>query len=94
MEQFSTNSADTLADDLQILMSDLCREWGFCNAIADDIVQGSESLTPEAFATAILKAEGWPEPESDLKWRPRLASLFETRYGAAVSDRDYQRPST
>ena len=92
MERFSAERADNLADDLQILLSDLCREWGFCHALADNIVEGDDPLTPDAFATAILAAEGWPAPAADLKWRPKLKSLFVQRYGAAVSADEYAHP--
>lgn len=84
-EGFSNKRADALADDLQFLLGDLCRNWGFCSALADDLLAGGEPLTPDRFATAVLAAEGWPEPNLESEWRAKLRRVFTARYGAAVS---------
>lgn len=87
----SSRRADNLLDDLQFFLGDLCIECGFCNALADDIVAGAEPLTADAFATAVLTAEGWPKPDLEGEWRTRLKQAFFARYGAAVSESDFAR---
>ena len=71
-------------------MGDLCRDHGFCSALADDVLVASDPLTAEAFANAILRAEGWDEPEREYEWRPQLVRLFNDRYGPTISAVDYK----
>lgn len=80
---------DTLLDDLQLLLSDLCRQWGFCSALADDIVAGDETLTADAFASRVLLAEGWPEDDLPYDWREKMTKVFTARYGESVSSTDF-----
>jgi hypothetical protein len=87
----SDRRGETLADDLQIFLGDLCKGGGFCNALADDILSGRDALTAEAFATAVLAAEGWSDPEREYKWRPQLVKLFIERYGAEISAAAFER---
>lgn len=87
----SDRRGETLADDLQIFLGDLCRGGGFCCALADEILRGDESLTADAFATAVLAAEGWPDPEHEYHWRPQFVRLFIERYGPQISEADYSR---
>jgi hypothetical protein len=87
----SDRRGETLAEDLQIFLGDLCKGRGFCNATADEILRGGERLTAEAFATAVLAAEGWPDPEGEYHWRPQLIKLFTERYGPQISAADYGR---
>jgi hypothetical protein len=85
---------DTLLDDLQIFLGDLCKGGGFCNALADDVLTGDEALTADAFATAVLAAEGWADPEHEYRWRPQIAKLFIERYGPSISATDYEGSSS
>jgi hypothetical protein len=85
----SDRRGETLADDLQIFLGDLCKGGGFCSALADDILDGEEPLTADAFAIAVLTAEGWPNPEADYQWRPQFVRLFTERYGPEVSAAGY-----
>lgn len=78
-------------DDLHLLLGDLCKAWGFCSGRADDILAGGEPLTADGFATAVLAAEGFPEPELDSECRAKLKRVFMARYGASVSAGDYRR---
>jgi hypothetical protein len=75
----------TLADDLQIFLGDLCKGGGFCSALANDILRDRDTPTAEAFATAVLAAEGWLDPEHEYEWTPQFVKLFTERYGAEVS---------
>lgn len=79
----------TLADDLQILLGDLCKSRGFCSAHIRDVITGDELLTAEKFAHAVLLAEGWPDPESEYEYRPQFIRLFTERYGPSISAQDY-----
>jgi len=88
---FGGERAPSLLDDLQILLGRLCTEWGFCNALADDLLIEGMPLTADSFATGVLRAEGWPEPELELKWRPGLKRAFVARYGAGVTPDEYAR---
>lgn len=84
----SDRRGETLADDLQMFLSDLCKGGGFCNALAGDILRDCDKLTADAFATAVLAAEGWPDPEHEYHWRPQFVELFIERYGHEVSAAD------
>jgi hypothetical protein len=79
----------TLEDDLQILLGDLCKGAGFCSASVYDVLTGEEPLSAEAFAHAVLLAEGWPDPEREHEYRPQFVRLFTERYGPSISERDY-----
>jgi hypothetical protein len=87
--RISDRRGATLADDLQILLGDLCRTSGFCNALADDILAENKVLTAEAFATAVLTAEGWADPQREYEWRPQFVRLFTGRYGPEISAAEY-----
>lgn len=88
--RMSDRRGSNLIDDLAIVLADLCRGGGFCSALPDDIVASGDPLTAEAFVNAILRAEGWPEPDHEYHWRPLLMKLFIERYGPAVSMADYR----
>jgi hypothetical protein len=81
----------TLVEDLDLLLADLCSQWGFCSPSAQDIAADHNVLTPDSFATAVLGAEGWPEPEKVWVWRVELTKVFSARYGPRVSPEDYDR---
>jgi hypothetical protein len=88
----SGRHGETLVDDLQLLLGDLCREWGFCNALADDVLPpGGDAITADAFAKAVLVAEGWPEAEMPGEWREMMTKVFEHRYGAWISPSEYKQ---
>ncbi len=79
----------TLIEDIGIFLGDLCKSHGFCSAHPADIVAASDPLTADAFASAVLRAEGWPDPEHEYEWHPQFVKLFLERYGEAVSPKDY-----
>jgi hypothetical protein len=87
----SKRHCETLADDLQLLLGDLCREWGFCSALADDILAGNATIAADDFAKAVLIAEGWPEAELPWEWREKMAKVFKARYGASISPAEYEQ---
>jgi hypothetical protein len=77
-----------LADDLDILLGDLCTQWGFCNRVfGADLLRGYPIVTDEIFALAVLTAAGW-DPARSPDWylyQQDIAALFRRRYGASVS---------
>jgi hypothetical protein len=89
--KMSNRRGETLADDLQIFLGELCKGAGFCSALADDILRGRKTLTAEAFASAVLAAEGWPNPEQEYEWRPQFVKLFVARYGPEISATTFAR---
>ena len=86
----SKRQGETLLDDLQLLLGDMCRDWGFCSALADDILVG-ESITADDFATRVLVAEGWPEAELPWEWRETMTKAFTARYGSSICSSDYDQ---
>ncbi|MEO7690152.1 MAG: hypothetical protein ABIS51_12790 [Sphingomonas sp.] len=88
--RMSDRRGKDLVDDLAIVLADLCNGGGFCSACPADVMASADPLTADAFANAILRAEGWPEPDHEYQWRPLLMKLFIERYGAAVSMADYR----
>jgi hypothetical protein len=86
----SNRTGETLADDIQLLLGDLCREYGFCSALPDDILTGDGALTADAFVTAVLIAEGFPEDELPWGWRQTMTKVFNARYGPSISTTEYE----
>lgn len=88
---WSTKRKATFSDDLDILLGDLCTEWGFCNQLSgSDLVQNGDEITAEAFARAVLIAEGMPADEGST-WLPHIRAKFIKRYGASISSTKYER---
>jgi len=54
------------------------------------LVEKNDSNPADAFANAILRAEGWSEPDQEYHWRPLLMKPFIETYGAAISMTDYR----
>jgi hypothetical protein len=90
--RISERRGATLVDDLHIFLLELCRGGGFCCAGVSDVLSGDEVLTAEAFAHAVLLAEGFPDPDREYEWRPQVVRLFRDRYGQQISARDYRAP--
>lgn len=80
----------TLEGDLWILLDGLCIGGGFCSVGIDDVLAIDEPITAEAFAHAVLLAEGWADPEDEYEFRPLLIRLLTERYGPSVSAKDYR----
>ena len=77
-----------LIADLDLLINDLCVMWGFCNQLrADDLISPGEILDADAFACAVLKAEGL-NPETS-QYRKPICRKFIERYGPSVSEEGY-----
>ncbi len=78
-----------LADDLNILLDGLCREWDFCAGVrASDLLVGAAPLTSKKFTDAVLDAEAeLPGPRAS--WERRIKRKFVQRYGHEVSTKSY-----
>ena len=81
---FTTKMAETLEADLDILLGDLCRRWGFCTRLSgSELIKGVRPLSADEFATAILSAEGF-KPELEPEWHRSFKRVFTARYGSSV----------
>jgi len=57
MARFGRRRGETLAEDFDILLGELCRIHGFCNQLSGaDLLANGEPLTAERFAIAVLVA--------------------------------------
>ncbi|WP_141688036.1 hypothetical protein [Bradyrhizobium paxllaeri] len=80
-----------LSKDIDLLLDDLCREWGFCNRLtAADLLAHEAPLSANEFARAVLQAEGM-NSELETSWMRRIKERFVDRYGASVSPESYAR---
>jgi hypothetical protein len=78
-----------LSNDLDSLLDDLCREWGFCNRLtAADLLTDGTPLGAGEFARAVLQAEGM-NSEYETSWMRRIRERFIARYGEFVSPESY-----
>ena len=91
LSRFDRRRGETLAEDLDVLLGDLCRLWGFCNQLSGAELLGcGQILTAERFAHAVLIAEGFPQPEDELTWTERFRHIFTLRYGPSIAPADYR----
>lgn len=85
----SGKNKDSLEGDLQLLLAELCTQWGFCNRLSpQDLLDEQHTITASEFADALLSAEGM-NPEHEPKWRRRIRALFTERYGESISLNTY-----
>ena len=77
---FSQKRGDTAVADLEILLGDLCTQWGFCNRLTAEELLSAGTLTASDFAASVLRAEGF-EPEMEPKWQREFRRVFVERYG-------------
>ena len=90
MAQWSRKRGETLEADLDVLIGDLCTEWGFCNQLsASDLLAAGAAVEADGFAAAVLRAEGM-DPELEIAWRRRIRRAFADRYGRSeICERSY-----
>jgi hypothetical protein len=86
--RWSEKRRDTL-EDLNILIGDLCVLCGYCNDLRGaKLVEDHPVLTDDAFARAVLIAEGMkPDTSADYKM---IRNRFRMRYGSSISKREYE----
>jgi len=74
-----------LADDLDLLLSELCAEWDFCAGVkGDDLVKDGKMLTSKVFTETVILAEGM-KLANEKNWIRRIKRRFVQRYGHEVS---------
>lgn len=79
----------TLIGDLELLIAELCTDWGFCNQLTPkDLLQSDQRVAASDFADAVLQAEGM-NPEYEPNWRRRISRRFTDRYGSSISSEEY-----
>jgi hypothetical protein len=67
--------------DLDLLLDDLCREWGFCSHLtAKELLTAGKALTGTEFAQAVLRAEEM-NPDYEPTWTRRIRAEFSARFG-------------
>jgi len=71
--------------DLDLLLGDLCREWGFCNHLtAKELVPAGKALTDTEFAHAVRRAEKM-HPDYEPTWTQRICEKFSARFGPSFT---------
>jgi len=79
-----------LADDLDILLGQLCTEWDFCAGIkGEDLVKDGKTLTSKAFTETVILAEGMSLAK-EKNWIRRIKRRFVQRYGHEVSIKSWK----
>lgn len=74
-----------LADDLDILLGELCTEWDFCAGVKGaDLVKNGKMLTSKVFTETVILAEGMVLKD-EKNWIRRIKRRFVQRYGHEVS---------
>ncbi len=74
-----------LADDLDILLTELCDNWDFCAGVKGaDLVKEGKMLTSKVFTETVILAEGM-KLEDETNWMRRIKRKFVQRYGHEVS---------
>jgi hypothetical protein len=72
-------------NEIETLLDQLCREWGVCLPCSErHRIAASPRLEAREFALEVLRAEGFPEPESETKRIKALAWRFEKLFGRSV----------
>ena len=85
-KEWSKKRGESLMEDLDILLGDLCIIWGFCNGLTGwELTHSGEIVTAETFANAVLAAEEL-NPTETAAWLPKIMGVFLDRYGATVSE--------
>lgn len=87
---FERRMHPVLAEDLNVLLDDLCSEWDFCAGVrAADLLSGTKPLTSKVFTDSVLDAEAeLPGPRAG--WERRIKRKFVQRYGHEVSTLTYK----
>jgi hypothetical protein len=70
-----------LSEDLDLLLRDLCIQWGFCNRLTGEaLISQTGQLTASSFAVAVLAAEGM-NPGHQRKWLLKIEAKFIEHFG-------------
>ena len=73
---------------LNILLNDLCVEWGFClDPEFLKSLKNAQMLDADEFACAVLKAEGM-DCELEVEWRRKIRNKYIERFGNELNAND------
>lgn len=79
-----------LAEDLDILLGELCSEWDFCAGVKGaELVKDGKMLTSKRFTEIVIAAEGM-ELTAKTNWTRRIKRRFVQRYGHEVSHKTWK----
>ena len=83
LKSYKLTFIESLEHELIVLLDWLCIEWGFCIP-PDDYTRISRTSHWQSrdFALDILRAEGFPSPETELKWLRLIRRKFVEHFGA------------
>jgi len=71
--------------EIDRLLDWLCRHWGFCIPADERLkIARRRPLAARDFAIAVLRAEGFVEPEMEIKWMRQLAARFVEHFGTTT----------
>lgn len=94
-KDWNPQRAETLMEDLDILLSDLCVIWGLCNGLTGwELTQAGDTITADDFARAVLTAEQ-ENPSEGVNpaasvWFAKIRTVFVERYGDSVSAQTFR----
>jgi hypothetical protein len=90
-KEWNKQRGETLEDDLDILLSDLCVIWGFVGGLTGwELAHDGGTITADSFAQALLAAQEMTAHEA-ASWLPKIKAVFTERYGTAVSKVTFDR---
>jgi hypothetical protein len=77
-----------LENELDSLLNELCRDWGFCLP-GDERrrIATRDRLEDREFAIEVLRAEGF-NPDYETEWIGRLTARFKEHFGKSVVSTD------
>ncbi len=83
--------AESLLEDLDLLIRDMSDQWGFETRLAaSDVVKPGKTLRSVHFAEAMIAADGM-DPKREANWMRRIKRRFQARYGDALTPEEYAR---
>jgi hypothetical protein len=75
----------SIEQQLSVLLDWICLRWGFCIPVEDRVrLTKSSRLEAHGFALAVLRADGFDEPENEKKWMKLLSERFVEHFGTAI----------
>ncbi|MHB1204076.1 MAG: hypothetical protein ACYCZX_00800 [Rhodospirillaceae bacterium] len=90
-KEWSKKRAESLAEDLDILLGDLCVIWGLCGGLTGwELTHEGKTITAEAFAHAVVALDEDIDPAAAAGWLPKISAVFVERYGPVVSAKGFR----
>ncbi|MEI9988882.1 MAG: hypothetical protein WDN01_11560 [Rhizomicrobium sp.] len=76
---------ETVEAQLELLLRSLCDDWGF--NLSDAKVRAivtAKRIDARQFALDVLKADGYEDPEDEIRWIRRIKRRFVQHFGQLV----------